>query len=250
MPRADPGLPRRRARAPPPRQAQARLYPARRYRRLPGGGQRREDHDRQKLADKQYHRFTGYIGNPKTETWRRRWSAIPSACRDRGQAACCRRTRWPRHVPQAQGVRGLNHPHAAQQPNGYLSYGLSRKTTAQSVAVPTGTLVQGQQHHHQRASAGRVFRLRDRAHDRAPAASSLTKSTDKFDDQVTRPAAAPRQGRRDPLGIARALVEYDELLKIGSQGQVQTRDARSRAQEGRSHRARRATSSPSASGPP
>jgi large subunit ribosomal protein L13 len=32
-----------------------------------------------KLQDKMYHRFTGYIGNLKSETWARRWSVIPSA---------------------------------------------------------------------------------------------------------------------------------------------------------------------------
>ena len=94
-----------------------RLYPARRYRRLPGGGQRREDRrDRQQAGDKQYHRFTGYIGNLKTGPLRRHWSAIPSAC-SRPRSGMLPKNPLNRAMYRLLKVyAGPNHPHAAQQP--------------------------------------------------------------------------------------------------------------------------------------
>ena len=63
----------------------------------------------------------------------------------------------------------------------------------------------------------------------------LTKSTDKFDVVVTASGGGTTgQAGAIRLGIARALVEYDESLKTElRKAGFMTRDARSRAQEGR-----------------
>ena len=65
-----------------------------------------------KLTDKKYHRFTGYIGNLKTETLGQALERHPERVIETASRACPR-TRWSRDVPQAQGL-DANHPHRQQ----------------------------------------------------------------------------------------------------------------------------------------
>jgi large subunit ribosomal protein L13 len=69
-----------------------------------------------KLQDKMYHRFTGYIGNLKTESLARRLSATRSASSRPPSRACCRRTRSAARCIASSRSTGPNHPHTAQQP--------------------------------------------------------------------------------------------------------------------------------------
>ena len=77
----DPGPPRLRTRPPPARQAQARFHPARRYRRLPRGGQCREDRgDRQQAPGQDVLPVHRLRRQPEVrESSARRCSGIPSA---------------------------------------------------------------------------------------------------------------------------------------------------------------------------
>ena len=65
-----------------------------------------------------YYRFTGYIGNLKTETLGQALDA-PSGARDRDRRsrACCRRIRSAARCTRKLKVyKGSEHPHTAQQP--------------------------------------------------------------------------------------------------------------------------------------
>jgi large subunit ribosomal protein L13 len=131
-----------------------------------------------KLQDKMYHRFTGYIGNLKSENLGRRWSAPGARDRDRASRACCRRTRSAAPCSaSSRSTRAPKHPHTAQQPQplenlrdrhgdfAELRHRPSQVLHRARVPAPgKGNITVNER------SARRVLRSRDRAHDRAPAA--------------------------------------------------------------------------------
>ena len=204
-----------------------------------------------KLADKQYHRFTGYIGNLKRpRPLRGRWSAIPSAsARDRGQGMLPKNP-LGRAMPQAQGVRrpepSARRPAAGFKPahSGYLNHGHHanygtgrRKSSTARVFLRKGS---GNITINERP-LDEFFRPRTaRMIVRQPLEP---KSTDKFDVVVTAWRRHHRPGRRDPprhrprAGRVRRTLKT-ELRKAG----FMTRDAREveRKKVGL-HKARRAT---------
>jgi large subunit ribosomal protein L13 len=70
-----------------------------------------------KLQDKMYHRFTGYIGNLKTRRWARRWSAIPERVIEIAVKGMLPKNPLGRAMYRKLKVyKGSEHPHAAQQP--------------------------------------------------------------------------------------------------------------------------------------
>ncbi len=58
-----------------------------------------------KLQDKMYHRFTGYIGNLKTESLAQALERHPARDRDRRQGHAAEGPAGSPDVPQAQGLR-------------------------------------------------------------------------------------------------------------------------------------------------
>src|SRR5690606_7228082 len=235
---------------PPARQAQARFHPARRYRRLPRRDQRREDRgDRQEAAGQDVpplHRLRGQpeVGEPGAGA-----GAPPGARdRDRGQGHAAEGPAGPRDVPQAQGLQGLRTPArgAAAAAAGHLIMAISqnygtgrRKSSTARVFLRKGS---GNITVNDRPLDEFFGRETARMIVRQPL--ELTNSTDKFDVVVTASGGGTTgQAGAIRLGIARALVEYDESLKpeLRKAG-FMTRDAREveRKKVGL-HKARRAT---------
>ncbi len=70
-----------------------------------------------KLADKQYHRFTGYIGNLKTETLAQALERHPERVIETGVKGMLPKNTLGRAMFKKLKVyKGAEHPHAAQQP--------------------------------------------------------------------------------------------------------------------------------------
>ncbi|PZO62375.1 MAG: 50S ribosomal protein L13 [Pseudoxanthomonas suwonensis] len=70
-----------------------------------------------KLADKQYHRFTGYIGNLKTETLAEALDRHPERVIEIGVKGMLPKNPLGRAMFRKLKVyKGSEHPHAAQQP--------------------------------------------------------------------------------------------------------------------------------------
>lgn len=70
-----------------------------------------------KLADKQYHRFTGYIGNLKTETLAQALDRHPERVIETGVKGMLPKNTLGRAMFKKLKVyKGAEHPHAAQQP--------------------------------------------------------------------------------------------------------------------------------------
>ena len=70
-----------------------------------------------KLADKQYHRFTGYIGNLKTETLAQALERHPERVLETAVKGMLPKNPLGRAMYRKLKVyAGPNHPHAAQQP--------------------------------------------------------------------------------------------------------------------------------------
>jgi len=70
-----------------------------------------------KLADKQYHRFTGYIGNLKTETLAQALAAHPERVIETAVKGMLPKNPLGRAMYSKLKVyKGPNHPHSAQQP--------------------------------------------------------------------------------------------------------------------------------------
>jgi hypothetical protein len=175
-----------------------------------------------KLQDKMYHRFTGYIGNLKTETLGQALERHPERVIEiavkgmlpknpLGRAMyrklkVYKRARASARRPAAAGAGHLN-----RTDNDTHGSSAELRHRPSQVLHRARVPAQGQrQHHRQRPSAGRVLRPRDRAHDRAPAARA-DPDGDKFDIKVTVAGGGTTgQAGAIRLGIARALVEYDE----------------------------------------
>ena len=206
--------------------------------------------DRQQAADKMYHRFTGYIGNLKTETLGQALERHPERVIEIAvKGMLPKNTAGPRDVPQAQGLRRLRSTRTPPS---------SRK----SWISDHGNLPQNYGTGRRKSSTARVFlrkgtgniTVNDRPLDeffgretarmivRQPL--ELTKNTETFDIMATIAGGGTTgQAGAIRLGIARALVEYDETLKgeLRKAG-FMTRDAREveRKKVGL-HKARRAT---------
>ena len=70
-----------------------------------------------KLADKQYHRFTGYIGNLKSETLAQALAAHPERVIETAVKGMLPKNPLGRAMYSKLKVyKGPNHPHSAQQP--------------------------------------------------------------------------------------------------------------------------------------
>jgi large subunit ribosomal protein L13 len=70
-----------------------------------------------KLADKKYHRFTGYIGNLKTETLAQALERHPERVIEIAVKGMLPKNTLGREMYRKLKVyAGPNHPHAAQQP--------------------------------------------------------------------------------------------------------------------------------------
>jgi large subunit ribosomal protein L13 len=70
-----------------------------------------------KLADKQYHRFTGYIGNLKTETLAQALDRHPERVLETAVKGMLPKNPLGRAMYRKLKVyKGAEHPHAAQQP--------------------------------------------------------------------------------------------------------------------------------------
>lgn len=70
-----------------------------------------------KLADKQYHRFTGYIGNLKTESLAQALDRHPERVIETGVKGMLPKNTLGRAMFKKLKVyKGAEHPHAAQQP--------------------------------------------------------------------------------------------------------------------------------------
>ena len=70
-----------------------------------------------KLKDKKYHRFTGYVGNLKTETLEQALGAHPERVIEIGVKGMLPKTPLGRAMARKLKVyKGPNHPHTAQQP--------------------------------------------------------------------------------------------------------------------------------------
>ena len=70
-----------------------------------------------KLADKQYHRFTGYIGNLKTETLAQALERHPERVIETAVKGMLPKNPLGRAMYRKLKVyKGSEHPHAAQQP--------------------------------------------------------------------------------------------------------------------------------------
>src|SRR5690606_15436867 len=248
--RQDAGPPEFRARAPPAGQAQARLYPPRGHRRLHRRGQRREDRGHGQEAVGQalppFHR-------PHRQPQDRDpgpGAGAPSRARDRtrGQGHAAEEPARPRHVPQAPGVPRPRTPArrpAAPAP-GYLTmpiahnYGTGRRkssTARVSLREASGNTPVTRRPLDQ-------FFGRETARMIVRQPLELTNNTDNFDIVATAIGGGTTgQAGASRLGIARALVEYDESLKAElRRAGFMTRDAREveRKKVGL-HEARRAT---------
>ena len=70
-----------------------------------------------KVSDKQYHRFTGYIGNLKTETLAQALAAHPERVIETAVKGMLPKNPLGRAMYSKLKVyKGPNHPHSAQQP--------------------------------------------------------------------------------------------------------------------------------------
>ena len=70
-----------------------------------------------KLADKKYHRFTGYVGNLKTETLGQMLAAHPERVIETAVKGMLPKNPLGRAMYSKLKVyKGPNHPHSAQQP--------------------------------------------------------------------------------------------------------------------------------------
>ena len=70
-----------------------------------------------KLTDKKYHRFTGYIGNLKTETLQQALAAHPERVIETAVKGMLPKNPLGRAMYSKLKVyKGPNHPHSAQQP--------------------------------------------------------------------------------------------------------------------------------------
>ena len=69
-----------------------------------------------KLADKKYHRFTGYIGNSRPSPWARRWSATERVIEIAVKGMLPKNPLGRAMYRKLKVYAGPEHPHAAQQP--------------------------------------------------------------------------------------------------------------------------------------
>jgi large subunit ribosomal protein L13 len=70
-----------------------------------------------KLQDKMYHRFTGYIGNLKTESLAQALERHPERVIEIAVKGMLPKARWvARCTASSRSTPALKHPHAAQQP--------------------------------------------------------------------------------------------------------------------------------------
>ncbi len=205
-----------------------------------------------KMRDKMYHRFTGYIGNLKTESLGQALERHPERVIEIAVKGMLPKGPLGRAMYRKLKVyAGAEHPHAAQQPQPLELYG----TIIMAITQNYGT-------GRRKSSTARVFlrkgsgniTVNDRPLDeffgretarmivRQPL--ELTKNTESFDIVVTTTGGGiTGQAGAIRLGIARALVEYDETLKTElRKAGFMTRDAREveRKKVGL-HKARRAT---------
>lgn len=115
-----------------------------------------------KLKDKKYHRFTGYIGNLKTESLEQALQRHPERVIEIAVKGMLPKGPLGRTMYRKLKVySGAEHPHAAQQPQVLISnHGYHAKLRHWPPQVLHRSRVPAQghrQHHRQRPSAGRIL---------------------------------------------------------------------------------------------
>ena len=188
-----------------------------------------------KLDDKKYHRYTGYIGNLKTTSLKDLLATYPERVIEIAVKGMLPKNPLGREMYRKLKVYGgAEHPHTAQQPQALELYGIIM------------TIQQNYGTGRRKTSAARVFLRKGKGAIEVNGKSleaffgretscmivrqplELTQNTEKFDITVTVAGGGiTGQAGAIRLGIARALIEYDETLKsqLRKAGFV-TRDAR------------------------